>query len=397
MLDGGALGGVNPGGGPGAGSIDSTGLYTAPDFSAGLDGHTDVVVATLVEDPLRKAFAWVTLVGRGPWPVPVPTIQVTPKLANLYYPSGHDNEYIDPSNTWQLFRARIRDSDETQVDWRVDGALQSGHARHVPLPRDRLGRDKGGHDRGADPGRDGRRRREGHADQLRLAGTPLVAKGGEAMGDVDVKQVKNIDPIRIREVTGVEPIRVSKIAPAAIHVKELNQIDPITVESLRVDEVRNLDPVKIDHFDVTHLPTVNLSLGEVPELALDVRRFPSLAVGLHQNFVLPSEYTIRARVLGFELARLHVTGRTMLHPHDEPRGRWPRATSGATARSPPSGTRPSRGMPRGGRGDDRARAASPPAQAPARSCRAACRGRAPVGFSLAHREPAAVESAVSAG
>ena len=119
---------LDPGGGPGAGSIDSTGLYTAPDFSAGLDGHTDVVVATLVEDPLRKAFAWVTLVGRGPWPVPVPTIQVTPKLANLYYPSGHDNAYIDPSNTWQLFRARIRDSDETQVDWRVDGALQSGHA-----------------------------------------------------------------------------------------------------------------------------------------------------------------------------------------------------------------------------------------------------------------------------
>lgn len=119
---------LDPGGGPGAGSIDSTGLYTAPDFSAGLDGHTDVVVATLVEDPLRKAFAWVTLVGRGPWPVPVPTIQVTPKLANLYYPSGHDNEYIDPSNTWQLFRARIRDSDETQVDWRVDGVLQSGHA-----------------------------------------------------------------------------------------------------------------------------------------------------------------------------------------------------------------------------------------------------------------------------
>ena len=71
---------LDPGGGPGAGSIDSTGLYTAPDFSAGLDGHTDVVVATLVEDPLRKAFAWVTLVGCGPWPVPVPTIQVTPKV-----------------------------------------------------------------------------------------------------------------------------------------------------------------------------------------------------------------------------------------------------------------------------------------------------------------------------
>ena len=119
---------LDPGGGPGAGSIDQTGLYTAPDFALGLDGHTDVVVATLVEDPLRKAFAWVTLVGKGPWPVPAARIEVTPKMTYLYYPSGHDNAYIDPSNTMQLFQARIRDSDQTQVDWRVDGVLQGSHA-----------------------------------------------------------------------------------------------------------------------------------------------------------------------------------------------------------------------------------------------------------------------------
>jgi hypothetical protein len=142
------------------------------------------------------------------------------------------------------------------------------------------------------------------------------------MGDVDVKQVKNIDPVTIKEidkVANIEPLRIAKIAPAAVHVKELNHIDPISIDSLRVDEVRNVEPVKIERFDVTHLPTVNLSLGEVPALDLNLRRIPPFAVGLHQELVLPSEYLIRARFLGLELLRLHVTGRTLLHPHDQAR------------------------------------------------------------------------------
>lgn len=142
------------------------------------------------------------------------------------------------------------------------------------------------------------------------------------MGDVDVKQVKNIDPVTIRsidQVKNVEPLRISKIAPAAVHVKELNHIDPISIDSLRVDEVRNLEPVKIERFDVTHLPTVNLSLGEVPALDLNLRRIPPLAVGVHQEFVLPSEYCIRARLLGLEFLRVQVTGRTVVHPHDRAR------------------------------------------------------------------------------
>jgi hypothetical protein len=124
-----------PSGGPGAGSIDSTGLYSAPPWASGLDGHTDVVVATLVEDPLRTAYAWVTLVGEGPWHVPVPTIEVRPKTAYLYYPSGHDNAYIDASNTMQFFRARLRDSPVNQVEWRVDGALQAGETKEIFLYR----------------------------------------------------------------------------------------------------------------------------------------------------------------------------------------------------------------------------------------------------------------------
>lgn len=126
---------LSPTGGPGAGSIDSTGLYTAPAFSSSFDGATDVVVATLVEDPLRTAYAWVTLVGEGPWPVPSPAIEVRPKTAFLYYPSGHDNSYIDPSNTMQFFRARIRNSTAHQVEWRVDGAVQAGETGETFLYR----------------------------------------------------------------------------------------------------------------------------------------------------------------------------------------------------------------------------------------------------------------------
>ena len=142
------------------------------------------------------------------------------------------------------------------------------------------------------------------------------------MGDIDVKSVKNIDPVVIKEIDAIkniEPLQIAKIAPAAVHVKELNHIDPISIDSLRVDEVRNLEPVKINQFDVTTLPTVNLSLGEVPTLDLNLRGIPPLAVGVHQEFVLPSEYLIRARFLGLEVLRLHVSGRTLVRPHEQAR------------------------------------------------------------------------------
>src|SRR4051794_219665 len=142
------------------------------------------------------------------------------------------------------------------------------------------------------------------------------------MGDVDVKQVKNIDPVTIKsvdQVKNIEPLRIAKIAPAAVHVKELNHIDPISIDSLRVDEIRNLDPFRIERFDVTTLPTVNLSIGDAPSLDLNIRRIPPLAIGLGQNIVLPSEYVLRARLLGLELLRIHITGRPVLRPCDEPR------------------------------------------------------------------------------
>jgi hypothetical protein len=120
-------------GGPGAGTIDSTGLYNAPLFSSGLNGATDVVVATLVEDPLRTAYAWVTLAGEGPWPAPLPALELLPKTVYLYYPSGHDNAYIDPSNTMQFFTAQIVNSPSGVVEWLVDGVVQAGQTEPVFL------------------------------------------------------------------------------------------------------------------------------------------------------------------------------------------------------------------------------------------------------------------------
>lgn len=105
-------------GGTGAGAIDATGRYQAPAKGSLTNGHTDVVVATSVEDPLRKAYAWVTLVGEGPLPVPLPRIEIWPKRVNLYYQSGMDNDYIDDSNKMQLFRATIWNSSQA-VNWQV--------------------------------------------------------------------------------------------------------------------------------------------------------------------------------------------------------------------------------------------------------------------------------------
>lgn len=121
------------GGGAGAGSIDASGLYRAPLKGSLPSGFTDVVVATAAEDPLRKAYAWVTLVGDGPAPAPQPTILIWPKSLYLYYPgnsSANDrNEFIDWSNTMQVFRATLADSPTSEVEWLVDGVLKPN-----PLP-----------------------------------------------------------------------------------------------------------------------------------------------------------------------------------------------------------------------------------------------------------------------
>ena len=120
-----------PSGLPGAGTIDATGLYRSPAKGALPSGTTDLVVATSIENPLRKAFAWVTLVGVGPAVQPAPRIIIRPKSAYLYYPqnaSGADrNEFIDISNTMQMFRASVRNS-SAAVEWLVNGGVVANPA-----------------------------------------------------------------------------------------------------------------------------------------------------------------------------------------------------------------------------------------------------------------------------
>jgi len=115
-----------PNGGPGHGTIDQTGLYNAPDKGALPSGTSELIVATARADPLRKAFAWVTLIGLGPLPAPVPEIEIWPKRVTLYYESFFDNRYIDGSNKRQIFRAFPADAPDPRVRWLVNGAVQPG-------------------------------------------------------------------------------------------------------------------------------------------------------------------------------------------------------------------------------------------------------------------------------
>ena len=129
--------------------------------------------------------------------------------------------------------------------------------------------------------------------------------------DVDIKSVSNVDPIPLQPVTIAD---VQKIAPAAIHVKELNQIAPLLIESLRVDHVRNVSPLRVERFNVTHLPTVNLTLSRLPSVDVSVRRFPAIGLALQQQFAIPSRYLVRARLLGLEIMRFEIEGCSRLLP-----------------------------------------------------------------------------------
>ncbi len=127
--------GVN--GASAAGSIDSTGLYQAPPKGGLAHGLTEKVVATSLDDPLRRAYALITLVGAGPAPAPTPRIDLLPKQVSLYYQQQHHNAYIDSSNKMQMFHATLRNSSTADVDWYVNdapvGGPQSEYLYQAPL------------------------------------------------------------------------------------------------------------------------------------------------------------------------------------------------------------------------------------------------------------------------
>ncbi len=129
---------MNSSGGPGAGNIDSTGLYTAPLKGVIPNGHTVIVVATAKHDPTRYAIAKVTLVGYGPEPLPQATLEIFPKLSHVYYQDStySQNHYIDTSNKHQQFRSLIRHSVSSAITWvpPSTGAISPGGFYSAPAP-----------------------------------------------------------------------------------------------------------------------------------------------------------------------------------------------------------------------------------------------------------------------
>lgn len=114
---------INLDGGPGLGSIDHSGLYLAPQKNAIPHGHSELVIATAVSDPTRRAYAKVTLVGEGPEPEPVPKLEIYPQVAHLYYQggAGFHNQYIDPSNKHQQYRSLLRNTASSDITWTTSG------------------------------------------------------------------------------------------------------------------------------------------------------------------------------------------------------------------------------------------------------------------------------------
>lgn len=135
--------------------------------------------------------------------------------------------------------------------------------------------------------------------------------------DVTFDNNLTLNPVQLDPVT-LEPVTVAaiqKVAPVGVHIKELNQVAPLSVESLRVDHVRHVDPLRIERLDITRLPSINITMSQLPGLDLNVRRITPVPIAIQQQFELLSDYAITARFLGVPLLRMALTGRTDMMPH----------------------------------------------------------------------------------
>lgn len=141
------------------------------------------------------------------------------------------------------------------------------------------------------------------------------------MGDVkivdgSILKLKDGSTITLKNDSVLSIQKVQNIAPIAAHIKEVNHIDPITIESFHVNEIKNIDPIRVEKFNVTNLPMVNMSVRQLPAVDLNVKRLPAISVGSHQDFCLPSNYILRARILGIEFFRINLDGQTSLLPKE---------------------------------------------------------------------------------
>jgi hypothetical protein len=118
-------------GNPGKGWVDAAGVYHAPVKGALGNATTEIVSATAADDPLRKAFASVTLVGKGPAEPVVPTLLLLPKVATIFYPpnatTGKYNDYMNPASTEQVFQAVIGRTEDREVIWTINSVDQAGY------------------------------------------------------------------------------------------------------------------------------------------------------------------------------------------------------------------------------------------------------------------------------
>lgn len=130
--------------------------------------------------------------------------------------------------------------------------------------------------------------------------------------DIDLKSTHYTEALPVAPLT-IKPLTIT---PVAVHLKELNQVAPLSVDSLRIDRVSHVAPLQIDQLNVTGLPTVNLTMSQLPALDINVRRVPPVAVAIQQQFELCSNYAMTARLLGLPLMSLAMTGRTTITPRD---------------------------------------------------------------------------------
>jgi hypothetical protein len=144
------------------------------------------------------------------------------------------------------------------------------------------------------------------------------------MGNVKIQsgsqlEITSIDQgnLTITPNSKLQITRVKDIDPVAAHIKEINHIDPITIDELHVNEVKNIDPINIAKFNITNLPTMNMTVRQLPAVDFNVNKLPAVSVGTHQNFSVPSRYKLRVQFLGIEFFRMYLDGLTSLMPQEK--------------------------------------------------------------------------------
>lgn len=151
---------------------------------------------------------------------------------------------------------------------------------------------------------------------ITVTGESVISIPAHTINNIAAHTINDIQGHTINNIEGHTIDRIKAIAPVATHIKEVNHIDPISIESLHVRGVRNVDPIQIERLNVTNFPAMNMSLRQLPPMDMSVRKMPPLSVGLHQHLDIPSDYTLRASLLGLECVRVRIQGKSTVAPRE---------------------------------------------------------------------------------